>query len=168
MLAGRQRVGALPFRPLDVEQVHGEGRLAVLEIEPVARSLRCHAELVVVEADHLIGRPTHVSWEQAGALFVAGTTAYAAVHAVSLKAGDTVAISGAAGGVGRPAWMTNPRNAAPCARGQSGDKYEYRSNSTDPPKGIARRYWPLSAVPMLKPFGGALSKKTFPMNEAAD
>jgi len=33
-------------------------------------------------------------------LFVAGTTAYAAVHAVSLKAGDTVVISGAAGGVG--------------------------------------------------------------------
>ena len=59
-----------------------------------------HAELVVVEADHLVGRPTHVSWEQAGALFVAGTTAYAAVHAVSLKAGDTVVISGAAGGVG--------------------------------------------------------------------
>jgi NADPH:quinone reductase-like Zn-dependent oxidoreductase len=59
-----------------------------------------HAELVVVEADHLIGRPTHVSWEQVGALFVAGTTAYAAVHAVSLKAGDTVVISGAAGGVG--------------------------------------------------------------------
>ena len=58
-----------------------------------------HAELVVVEADHLIGRPTHVSWEQAGALFVAGTPAYAAVHAVSLKAGDTVVISGAAGGV---------------------------------------------------------------------
>jgi NADPH:quinone reductase-like Zn-dependent oxidoreductase len=59
-----------------------------------------HAELVVVEADNLISRPTHVSWEQAGALFVAGTTAYAAVHAVSLKAGDTVVISGAAGGVG--------------------------------------------------------------------
>ena len=29
-----------------------------------------HADLVVVEADHLIGRPTHVSWEQAGALFL--------------------------------------------------------------------------------------------------
>ena len=54
-----------------------------------------HAELVVVEADHLIGRPTHVSWQsRAGALFVAGTTAYAAVHAVSLKADDTVVISG--------------------------------------------------------------------------
>jgi NADPH:quinone reductase-like Zn-dependent oxidoreductase len=58
------------------------------------------AELVIVEADHLVHRPPHVSWEQAGALFVAGTTAYAAVQAVSLKPGDTVVVSGAAGGVG--------------------------------------------------------------------
>lgn len=58
------------------------------------------AELVVVEADHLVRRPAHVSWEQAGALFVAGTTAYATVRAVGLKAGETVVVSGAAGGVG--------------------------------------------------------------------
>lgn len=32
---------------------------------------------------------------------------------------------------------TNPRNAAPCARMQSGESYEYRSSSTNPPKGIA-------------------------------
>jgi hypothetical protein len=38
--------------------------------------------------------------EAAGALFVAGTTAYAAVRAVGLTEGDTVVISGAAGGVG--------------------------------------------------------------------
>src|SRR5580658_6011076 len=30
------------------------------------------AELVVVEADDLVPRPANVSWEQAGALFVAG------------------------------------------------------------------------------------------------
>ena len=58
------------------------------------------ADLVVVDADNLVRRPAHVSWEQAGALFVAGTTAYAAVRAVSLKPGDTVVVSGAAGGVG--------------------------------------------------------------------
>ena len=58
------------------------------------------ADLVVVDADHLVRRPAHVSWEQAGALFVAGTTAYAAVRAVSLRSGDTVVVSGAAGGVG--------------------------------------------------------------------
>src|SRR4029079_7316486 len=36
----------------------------------------------------------------AGALFVSGTTAYAAVRAVALKPGDTVAVAGAAGGGG--------------------------------------------------------------------
>jgi NADPH:quinone reductase-like Zn-dependent oxidoreductase len=59
-----------------------------------------HADLVLVESDHLVHRPSRVPWEQAGALFVAGTTAYAAVRAVSLTAGDTVVVSGAAGGVG--------------------------------------------------------------------
>lgn len=59
-----------------------------------------HAEFVVVDAGNLVARPANVSWEQAGALFVAGATAYAAVRAVGLKAGDTVVVSGAAGGVG--------------------------------------------------------------------
>jgi NADPH:quinone reductase-like Zn-dependent oxidoreductase len=58
------------------------------------------AELVVVEADNLVPRLRNVSWEQAGALFVAGTTAYAAVRSVALSAGETVVVSGAAGGVG--------------------------------------------------------------------
>ena len=58
------------------------------------------AELVVVEAGNLVPRPANVSWEQAGALYVAGTTAYAAVRSVALDAGDTVVVSGAAGGVG--------------------------------------------------------------------
>jgi NADPH:quinone reductase-like Zn-dependent oxidoreductase len=58
------------------------------------------AELVPVDADHLTRRPAGVPWEVAGALFVAGTTAYAAVGAVALEKGDTVVVSGAAGGVG--------------------------------------------------------------------
>ena len=58
------------------------------------------AELVAVAANQLVARPSNVPWEQAGALFVAGTTAYAAVRAVSLKTGDMLVVSGAAGGVG--------------------------------------------------------------------
>jgi NADPH:quinone reductase-like Zn-dependent oxidoreductase len=58
------------------------------------------AELVVAEAQNLTPRPSAVPWEAAGSLFVAGTTAYAAVRAVSPAAGEVVAISGAAGGVG--------------------------------------------------------------------
>jgi NADPH:quinone reductase-like Zn-dependent oxidoreductase len=59
-----------------------------------------HAELVVVPADQLAAKPPGVPWEVAGALFVAGTTAYAAVRAVGAGSGDTVVVSGAAGGVG--------------------------------------------------------------------
>jgi len=59
-----------------------------------------HAEFVLVEQGHLVHRPAGVPWEVAGSLYVAGTTAYAAVRAVSLHAGDTVVVSGAAGGVG--------------------------------------------------------------------
>ncbi|MCP2342476.1 NADP-dependent oxidoreductase [Actinomadura rupiterrae] len=59
-----------------------------------------HAEYVVVEASQLARRPADLPWEQAGSLYVAGTTAYAAVEAVGPRPGDTVVVSGAAGGVG--------------------------------------------------------------------
>jgi NADPH:quinone reductase-like Zn-dependent oxidoreductase len=58
------------------------------------------AQYVVVEEQHLTAKPGGVLWTVAGALFVAGATAYAAVRAVDLTAGDTVVVSGAAGGVG--------------------------------------------------------------------
>jgi NADPH:quinone reductase-like Zn-dependent oxidoreductase len=59
-----------------------------------------HAELVVVPAEHLVRRDPDVPWEAGGALFVAGTTAHAAVRAVGAGPGDTVVVAGAAGGVG--------------------------------------------------------------------
>ncbi len=59
-----------------------------------------HAEFVVVPAANVTAKPAGVSWEVAGGLFVAGTTAYAAVRAVDLAPGEVVAVSGAAGGVG--------------------------------------------------------------------
>ena len=58
------------------------------------------AEYVVVEEKNLTARPAGVPWEVAGALYVAGATAYAAVRAVALTEGDTVVVAGAAGGVG--------------------------------------------------------------------
>jgi NADPH:quinone reductase-like Zn-dependent oxidoreductase len=78
------------------------------------------AELVVVEASNLVPRPRNASWEQAGALFVAGTTAYAAVRSVALNAGDTVVVSGAAGGVGSIA-VQLARNAGAKVIGLAGD-----------------------------------------------
>jgi NADPH:quinone reductase-like Zn-dependent oxidoreductase len=72
-----------------------------LRIEDAVRNARSsHAEYVTVPANQLTPRPAAVPWEVAGSLYMAGTTAYAAVRAVRLVPGDTVAIAGAAGGVG--------------------------------------------------------------------
>ena len=71
-----------------------------------------HAEYVTVPANQLTPRPAAVSWEVAGSLYVAGTTAYAAVRAMSLVPGDTVAIAGAAGGVGSIAVQLARRTGA--------------------------------------------------------
>jgi len=59
-----------------------------------------HAEYVIVPVSHLVRKPAQLSWAVAGSLYVAGVTAYAAVTAVGAQAGDCVAVSAAAGGVG--------------------------------------------------------------------
>jgi NADPH:quinone reductase-like Zn-dependent oxidoreductase len=58
------------------------------------------ADYVLVPEDHLVVKPPDVPWEVAGGLFVAAATATAAVRAVAPAAGETVVVSGAAGGVG--------------------------------------------------------------------
>lgn len=58
------------------------------------------ADVCVVPADQLIRKPVDLSWEAAGALYVVGVTAFAAVRAVDISEGDTVVVSAAAGGVG--------------------------------------------------------------------
>ena len=70
------------------------------------------AELVVIDAENATRRPAGVPWEVAGALFVVGATAYAAVRAVNLSDGDTVVVSGAAGGVGSLAVQLARRTGA--------------------------------------------------------
>ena len=59
-----------------------------------------HAEFVSVPAGQLVPKPAGVPWEVAGSLYVAGVTAVATIRAVGAGAGDTVAVSAAAGGVG--------------------------------------------------------------------
>lgn len=70
------------------------------------------AQFVVVPAGQLTAKPPELSWQVAGSLYVAGTTAYAAVRAVALKPGDTVAVAGAAGGVGTVAVQLAKRAGA--------------------------------------------------------
>ncbi len=59
-----------------------------------------HATECVVPAEQLIRKPADLGWPEAGALYVVGVTAFAAVRAVDVSAGDTVVVSAAAGGVG--------------------------------------------------------------------
>ncbi len=85
-----------------VEQLGGgvQGFAVGDEVIAYTDSRASQAELVVVEADHAIRRPPGVSWEAAGSLYVVGSTAYAVVRAVAPRAGETVVVAGAAGGVG--------------------------------------------------------------------
>jgi NADPH:quinone reductase-like Zn-dependent oxidoreductase len=59
-----------------------------------------HAELAVTDADKLVDRPDNVPWDEAGSVFITGAAAYASMRATSVGDGDTVVVSGAAGGVG--------------------------------------------------------------------
>jgi NADPH:quinone reductase-like Zn-dependent oxidoreductase len=71
-----------------------------------------HADFVLVDVQSLTRRPPNVAWEVAGALFVAGSTAWAAVRAVAPQQGETVVVSGAAGGVGSLAVQLARRTGA--------------------------------------------------------
>ncbi len=60
-----------------------------------------HATHAAVPVTQLIRKPAGMTWEVAGSLYVVGVTAYAAARAVDAGPGDVVAVSAAAGGVGR-------------------------------------------------------------------
>jgi NADPH:quinone reductase-like Zn-dependent oxidoreductase len=70
------------------------------------------AEYVVAEAANVVRKPDGLPWEVAGAIPVAGFTAWAMVRAVGLKPGDAVVVSGAAGGVGSLAVQLAKRSGA--------------------------------------------------------
>ena len=55
---------------------------------------------VVVPEGQLMAKPASLSWEVAGSLYVAGTTAWTAVEGLTLGPGDTIVITAAAGGIG--------------------------------------------------------------------
>jgi len=81
----------------------GAGVTAVAERDDVigwVDTRSSQAEYVVADQEDLARRPSGLPWEVAGAIPVAGFTAWAMVRAVDLKPGDTVVVSGAAGGVG--------------------------------------------------------------------
>ncbi|MQS14978.1 NADP-dependent oxidoreductase [Streptomyces kaniharaensis] len=59
-----------------------------------------HAEHALVPADLLARKPATLSWEQAAAIPVAAETAERALDVLGVRAGETLLVHGAAGGVG--------------------------------------------------------------------
>lgn len=59
-----------------------------------------HADVVVVPEGALVRKPAAVSWEVAGALYVAGVTAWTCVESTGVGDGDVVLVVGAASDVG--------------------------------------------------------------------
>lgn len=70
------------------------------------------AELVAVPAEQLTPKPAALPWEVAGSLYVVGMAAVASVSAVAPRAGETVVVSAAAGGVGSIAVQLARRTGA--------------------------------------------------------
>lgn len=66
----------------------------------VSDGRNAQAEFALVPADRVVPKPDAVDWAVAGSLGVAGLTAVAMMDAVKPVAGETVVVSGAAGGVG--------------------------------------------------------------------
>ncbi|WP_062353084.1 NADPH:quinone oxidoreductase family protein [Herbidospora yilanensis] len=84
----------------------GEGVLSVRPGDRVAgnEEFGCARDAVVVRADRVSLLPAHVTDRQAAAILVAYSTAYhALVQRAGLRAGETLAVLGAAGGVGSAA-----------------------------------------------------------------
>jgi NADPH:quinone reductase-like Zn-dependent oxidoreductase len=103
------------------------------------------AGYVVVEEQHLTAKPAAVPWEVAGALFVAGVTAFAAVRAVAPTEGDTVVVSGAAGGVGSLAVQLARRAGATVIGLASNPHHQWLAGHGVIPvaygEGVAERIW---------------------------
>jgi NADPH:quinone reductase len=108
IIAGKyQTKPAFPFSPAaefagEVESV-GPGVTAVRPGDRVAANIGYGAarERVAVAADRLVKLPDGLDFERAAGLIVTyGTTLYALQERAALRAGETLAVLGAAGGVG--------------------------------------------------------------------
>jgi len=108
IIAGKyQTKPAFPFSPAaefagEVESV-GPGVTALRPGDRVAGNIGYGAarEKVAVAADRLVKLPDGLAFERAAGLIVTyGTTLYALQERASLRAGETLAVLGAAGGVG--------------------------------------------------------------------
>jgi NADPH:quinone reductase-like Zn-dependent oxidoreductase len=80
----------------------GEGVAGAVVGEQVLgwSNFRAQADFVVVAAHQVVAKPPGLDWVTAGGLGLVGNAAYRSTRAVGPRAGETVLVSAAAGGVG--------------------------------------------------------------------
>ncbi|MCU1473340.1 NADP-dependent oxidoreductase [Amnibacterium sp.] len=81
----------------------GEGVTGLAVGQPVvglSDGRNAQAEYALLPADRVVPKPESLDWAAAATLYVAGTTALVMIDVTHPQSGETVAISGAAGGVG--------------------------------------------------------------------
>jgi len=97
-----------------------------------------YAEKVSADVRTLIRKPRTLSWAEAAALPLGGLTAYQAVRALRVVAGETVLVHGAAGGVGSLAAQIARARGARVLGTASRDDYDYlRSLGVEPVDALA-------------------------------
>ena len=77
------------------------GLIAVADEVAVYRVVGAYASEVIVPQDSVLPKPKALSFEEAGGLMLVGSTAVHCLASTAVKAGDTVVIHGASGGVGQ-------------------------------------------------------------------
>lgn len=91
---GNEVAGTVEAIGAGVGDIHvGDELIAYLDLQGYATE-------VVVPAANTTRKPASMLWEEAGALSVSGQTAYTALDALNIGAGDRLLIHAAAGGVG--------------------------------------------------------------------
>jgi NADPH:quinone reductase len=87
-------------RAVGPEAAGPAGQVAVGDEVIAYRVTGGYATELVVPAQALVPKPPDLGWAEASGLMLAGVTAWHALAATSVSAGDTVLVHGAAGGVG--------------------------------------------------------------------
>lgn len=82
----------------DTDLVEGDAVIAI--VDPFSASGGAYAEYITVEVDQVVRSPPGATASEAATLPLNGLTAYGALQALSLHSGQTVWVTGAAGGVG--------------------------------------------------------------------
>lgn len=106
-------------------------------------TLGSYAELIAVDADHVVAKPGPMPWEVAGALSASGQTAHTALEDLAAGPGDTLLVHAAGGGVGSMAvQLARHRGATVIGTGSEASHAHLRSLGAVPVaygEGLAER-----------------------------